>query len=101
MWKQKLRSAIDSGECESTPYKVKRDYNCAFGKWLHQRIDADSKESDYYPEVVNLHAKFHEEAGGILELALDGDKEQANKLMGIGQPLAKYSAALTIKMKAW
>ena len=38
MWKQKLRNAIDTGECESTPAKVKMDNNCAFGKWLYERI---------------------------------------------------------------
>jgi len=101
MWKHKLRTAIDTGECESTPLKVKRDNNCAFGKWLHERIDNDSKGSAFYSEVVDLHKHFHQEAGAILELALDGDPEQARGLMAIGQPFAKYSAALTRKLKEW
>jgi methyl-accepting chemotaxis protein len=100
-WKQKLRSAIDTGECESTPDKVKKDNNCAFGKWLHERIDASAKNSPFYNEVVELHAQFHTEAGTILELALNGDKDQANKLMAIGGDFAKYSGALTRKMKDW
>jgi len=101
MWKQKLRIAIDTGECESTPDKVKMDNNCAFGKWLYERIDPSVKSSPYYSEIVNLHAQFHKEAGAILEIALKGDKDQANELMGIGQNFAKCSGALTKKMKEW
>jgi len=101
MWKQKLRVAIDTGVCESTPEKVKMDNNCAFGKWLHERIDASVKDSIFYHDVVDLHAKFHQEAGRILELALNGDKDTANDLMKIGQNFSKYSAALTRKMHEW
>ncbi|MET1255541.1 CZB domain-containing protein [Aliikangiella maris] len=46
-WKQKLRTAIDTGECESTPERVKQDNNCSFGKWLHERIDLAAKESPH------------------------------------------------------
>jgi chemoreceptor zinc-binding protein len=101
MWKQKLRSAIDTGTCESTPDKVKMDNNCAFGKWLHERIDESVKSSPYYTEIVSLYAQFHKKAGAILELALNGDKEKASELMGLGQNFAKYSGALTKKMKEW
>ncbi len=101
MWKQKLRTAIDTGECESTPEKVKLDNNCAFGKWLYERIDPAAKDSSFYVEVVDLHARFHKEAGGILALALNGNKETANELMGITKDFAKYSGALTKKMKEW
>lgn len=100
-WKQKLRTAIQTGECESTPSKVKQDNNCAFGKWLHERIDGGAKGSVYYSDVVDLHAEFHQQAGAILELAVNGDPEQARGLMGLGQPFAKYSSALTLKLKEW
>lgn len=101
MWKQKLRTAIDTGECESTPAKVKKDNNCAFGKWLHERIETSAKSSPCCSEVVNLHAQFHNEAGTILDLALKGDKESANIRMSLGQDFSKYSASLTKKMKEW
>jgi len=101
MWKQKLRVAIETGESESTPDKVKQDNNCAFGKWLHTRIDPDAKNSPFYSEIVDLHAHFHKEAGGILELALKGEKEAANNLMAITKDFAKYSGELTQKMKKW
>jgi hypothetical protein len=100
-WKQKLRQAIDTGQCESTPEKVKQDNNCAFGKWLYDRIDSSAKSSVYYKDVVDLHAQFHREAGTILELALSGDKGQANEKMKLGSEFSKTSAALTTKMKEW
>ena len=100
-WKQKLRDAIDTGVCESTPEKVKQDNNCAFGKWLHKRIDKNAKQTPHYAESIKLHAKFHQQAGSILELALTGSPEKANALMAVSQPFARYSAALTLKLKDW
>ncbi|WNO08659.1 CZB domain-containing protein [Teredinibacter sp. KSP-S5-2] len=100
-WKQKLRQAIDTGECESTPDRVKQDYNCSFGKWLHQRIDENQKHSEYYEAVVSIHADFHKEAGKILELALTGQKEKANALMRLGGDFSTISTKLTTLMKEW
>ena len=100
-WKQKLRTAIETGECESTPERVKQDNNCSFGKWLHERIDASSKSSVYYKEALNLHAEFHKEAGRILEIALNGDKDDAKALLQIGSNFAKTSANLTKKLQEW
>ena len=101
MWKQKLRQAINSGECESTPDRVKMDCNCSFGKWLHHRIEPSAKESHFYDEAVELHANFHLEAGAILELALGGEVGRANDLLAIGGNFAKYSGALTKTLKNW
>lgn len=100
-WKQKLRSAIDTGECDSTPFRVKQDCNCAFGKWLHQRIDSRSKATPHYSKVLRLHADFHQEAGSILELALSGDKEAARGKLRLGSPFSRVSAELTKEMGAW
>ncbi|MCO7225277.1 CZB domain-containing protein [Pleionea sp. CnH1-48] len=100
-WKNKLRNAIDTGKCESTPAKVKQDNNCSFGKWLHGRIDPQAKSSSYYSTVVNLHADFHKEAGSILEVALSGDKNSASQRIGLGSEFSRLSAELTKTMKAW
>ena len=100
-WKQKLRTAIDAGECESTPEKVKKDNNCAFGKWLHERIDPSVKSSSYYKEAVVLHADFHKEAVSILGMALNGKKEEASNKLNIGSDFSKASANLTKKLNEW
>ena len=101
MWKQKLRVAIDTGECESTPEKVKMDCNCSFGKWLHQRIALADKKNHFFELAVDLHAKFHLEAGAILEMALNGDKESALRKLAIGSDFARHSASLTTTLKKW
>ncbi|MCK5881159.1 MAG: CZB domain-containing protein [Sinobacterium sp.] len=100
-WKDKLKTAIDTGVCESTPEKVKMDNNCSFGKWLHERIDPADKTSLHYTEVVEMHAKFHKEAGSILESALNGRKEEASDKMALGSDFAVYSGMLTRKMEQW
>jgi hypothetical protein len=100
-WKQKLRTAIEEGECESTPEKVSKDNNCSFGKWLHERINPEAKNSPYYTEIVYLHAEFHKEAGAILKFALAGDKEEAEIRIKLGSKFSKTSSLLTSKMKEW
>lgn len=100
-WKQKLRDAIDSGSCESTPDRVKQDNNCSFGKWLHYRIDPSVKSSEQYNEILKLHADFHREAGAILEIALNGDAQTATERMKIGGDFARLSAEMTRKLTSW
>ena len=101
MWKQKLRQAIDTGECESTPERVKCDNNCSFGKWLYERIDPSVKSMPHYHEIVTLHAEFHQEASAILALALKGKTDEAHQRLALGGEFSKISANLTKKMHAW
>ena len=100
-WKQKLRQAIDTGQCESTPEKVSQDNNCAFGKWLHYRIPDNYRQSKHYKRIVTLHADFHREAGAILALALAGKAEAARQRMQLGGEFSRLSAVLTKAMTAW
>ena len=100
-WKQKLRSAIDTGASESTPEKVCKDNNCSFGKWLYDRIDASEKASPHYSEAVKLHAKFHVEAAAVLKLALSGRVIEANQGVALNSEFSKISGELTREMKAW
>ena len=100
-WKFKLRKAIDSGYCESTPEKVKMDNNCSFGKWLHNRIEPAVRSTPHYNEIIDVHAQFHKEAGSILELALSGNVKEANDLMTSGSTFTALSSKLTLKMMDW
>ncbi|MBV1877398.1 MAG: CZB domain-containing protein [Pseudomonadales bacterium] len=93
--------AIATGECESSPDKVCKDNNCAFGKWLHERIEPDDNPSPHYVVALKLHAEFHVEAARILKPALAGDKIEANNLIKIGSAFSKVSAELTQEMKFW
>ncbi len=100
-WKQKLRFAIDTGASEAQPAKVKKDNNCAFGKWLHEHIAPEEKKSPYYTQVVDLHARFHSEAGIILGLAVIGKKDAANERMKMGSDFSKLSSELTKILQDW
>jgi len=100
-WKQKLRSAIDTGSSDVSPEKVKQDCNCAFGKWLYEHMPAEAKASPYYKEVREMHARFHTEAGTIMGLAISGKKNDANERMKMGGEFSKISGQLTRKLQEW
>lgn len=101
MWKQTLRTAIKTGTCPSTPEKVRCDNNCSFGKWLLTRVDESVKSTSMYPEIVELHAKFHIEASQILALGLNREIEKAEERMRIGSEFSKLSAELVSKLSDW
>ena len=101
MWKARLKMAIDSGKSEFNPAIVKTDNNCDFGKWLYNDISPELKKSPIYDTVIKIHAEFHAEAGQVLQLALSGQKEEAEKGMGTGSKFSEISASLTRTMMEW
>lgn len=100
-WKHKLRQIIEVGESEYTVEHVSSDRNCGFGKWLHERIPDERKQSDFYHSAVAHHADFHKEAAKVLALGLAGKKEEASQAMSLNSPFAQISAKLTKELKAW
>ena len=100
MWKARLRAAIDTGKLDASVADVRKDNGCAFGQWLYgATIPAAAKASPDYTTVKGLHAKFHECAAKVLELASKGAKAEANKLMD-GE-YATISSQLTAAMMKW
>ena len=99
-WKSHLRQAIESGKSEWTVDQVRADTLCEFGHWLRERPVAE-KMSEQYKTVVDLHAKFHHEAAGVLELALGGHRDRATSGIAVGSPFASLSSRLTSAMIAW
>lgn len=101
-WKERLVSAIASGTSDFDPDVVKQPDKCEFGKWLYgDDISADAKGSDYYNKSVDLHAQFHVEAGNVLSLALQGNKDEAEKLIGPDSEFTKLSSTLTDLLNEW
>ena len=98
-WKQRLRSAIDTGKSDFDPAKVKTDNNCDFGKWLYS-LDAEKNSTDW-KNIQALHADFHKEAGQILDTALKGNKVAANAALDLGKPFTSISSKLTSALMAW
>jgi methyl-accepting chemotaxis protein len=102
MWKARLSAAIDSGSSDAKPETVSVDNLCDFGKWLYgDSIDNAVKKSDHYQKCRDLHAIFHREAGNVLRLALQGQKEKAQQAMSYNGSFGSASAELTRAMINW
>jgi methyl-accepting chemotaxis protein len=64
-------------------------------------LDVKDKTSSHYEEVKNLHAKFHQTAAQVVELAVTGKKREAQHLMSLEGEYTKISSKLTAAMSAW
>jgi methyl-accepting chemotaxis protein len=100
MWKQRLRSAIDTGKSDFATERVRPDNLCDFGKWLHG-LPATDKSALDWKTVQNLHARFHLEAARVLDLALKGKKTEADRLMTADSEFGRISQSLTTAMMKW
>jgi len=101
MWKTRLMQAIETGKLDATVDTVRMDNQCAFGKWLYgASLDAKDKKLSQYEEIRSLHAKFHQVASQVVELALAGKKQQALQLMSLEGGYTEVSSKLTIAMSS-
>jgi hypothetical protein len=98
-WKIRLQSAISTGKSDFDPAQVRQDNQCDFGKWLYAVPHGERDE--LWRTAVDLHAKFHKEAGAILATALAGDKDQAKAAMTEGSAYAQISRELSGHMMKW
>jgi len=99
-WKQRLQAAIQTGQSAFTPARIGVDHQCDFSRWLHQLPPA-TKGTEHWREVQRLHAAFHQEAGRVLGLALQGAQAEAAQRLAFGGPFASASAGLTSAMMKW
>src|SRR5262249_37042727 len=101
-WKNRLRTAVSSGEFDTPVATVKADNQSEFGKWMcGASLTAADKQSETYRTVRDLHAKFHQDAAKVVELATSGQKQEADKAIGLGGFYAKSSSTLTEAMIRW
>ena len=99
-WKMRLRTAIQLGSSDVDPGAVRCDNLCAFGKWLHgPSLDPTIKSGMPFQVTKRLHAEFHECASDVLELALRGDKPNAQALLD-GE-YAQRSTKLVEALSKW
>ena len=99
LWKAHLGTAITLG---SAPFRVEdvgRDDRCKFGQWLHGL--RSEKNAPQFEVVRALHARFHEEAARVLELALSGKAEEARARVAPEGEYATTSAQLVEALLAW
>jgi hypothetical protein len=101
-WKARLITAVSSGRFDVTTDTVKADDQCAFGKWLYSsELTAAEKATEHYRTVKEFHARFHQEAAKVVELATSGQKRKAEEAMVLGSAYNKASHALTEAMVKW
>ncbi|MDR3487011.1 MAG: CZB domain-containing protein [Bradyrhizobium sp.] len=102
MWKARLKMAIETGKTDASVTDVGKDNVCAFGQWLYgPSVDAAMKGSGEFKEVQKLHAEFHKIAAQVLQLALQGKKGEADKVMAQGSAFTDVSGRLTSAMMRW
>jgi hypothetical protein len=102
MWKARLRTAIDTGKSDVTAADVGKDNACAFGQWLYgSTLDPAARSSGDFKEVQKLHAEFHKVASQVLQLALQGKKAEADKMMVQDSVFSDVSGRLTSAMMHW
>lgn len=99
-WKTRLLDAIQTGKSEFNPSTVKMDNQCAFGKWMYS-LPEKERNCKSCLEIKEAHAKFHQTAAKILELALAGKRAEAEKEMAIGSDYARDSAHLVHLLSHW
>ena len=100
MWKQRLRTAIDTSSSDITVAVARTDNTCAFGTWLYG-LPAAERTAGSAAEVRKLHAEFHTEAARVLQLALSGQKPEAERALGANSAFAAKSGELTAAMMRW
>ncbi len=102
LWKARLKAAIETGKIDIPVETIRMDDQCAFGKWLYGRgFPEKSKNSPHYERVIELHATFHEAAARVVELALQGRKEEAKTLIRVKGEFAAASVRLMDAMREW
>jgi Chemoreceptor zinc-binding domain len=102
MWTARLKMAIASGTSDTPIETIRKDTECAFGRWLHGPGLAEvEKEGLPYREVRDLHARFHEFAAQVAEFAQAGKQNEAEQMMATGGAFTEASRRLTQAMVAW
>jgi hypothetical protein len=99
-WKYRLYQAIDTGKSEWTVAVVRASDRCDFGAWL-KALPVAEKMSDQCERVKQLHSEFHQIAADVLQLALEGRKEEARAAIALGSRFSAISAELTMALSAW
>jgi len=101
-WTTKLRAMIESGKINTTAGTIKLEEQCEFGRWLDgSQFSGAENQTEQYRQVRKLHARFHEEAARIVQLAVSRQKREAESAMSPSSEYAHISSALTEALRTW
>jgi hypothetical protein len=96
-WKKRLLESIEMGKSEFKVDVVRKDNACQFGQWLYS-IPQEERNNRELSNIINLHAEFHKTASAILELALNGKKEEALKRLEHGGDYGRITGKLVLAL---
>jgi methyl-accepting chemotaxis protein len=101
-WRARLKAASASGKFDVPVSTVKADNQCQFGKWLcGADLPPAQKQTEQYRKVKRLHAQFHEEASKVAQFAISGQRDAADKALGLSGDFSKTSSALMDAIHQW
>ncbi|MDP1900191.1 MAG: methyl-accepting chemotaxis protein [Rubrivivax sp.] len=98
-WKSKLRSAALRGS-QLDAEQVARDDCCPLGQWLHGGGRRQWGTRPAFTDLVDKHAHFHRQVGGVVKLVNAKQRDQALKSMEDGTPFAQATQATVRAIKA-
>lgn len=82
-WKQRLESFINGESDEKLEIEnILVDNKCVLGKWIYG--DGAKLCGRDLDELKDTHASFHRNAGLVLSIALEGNKEKALEMLEEG-----------------
>jgi len=87
-----LKNAIETARSDFKYEEIKDPHACPLGEWL------DSPEGQVLPnyaELTEIHKDFHKEAAQVLDLALQGKKNEAKLSI---QPLTSKFSKLSSQL---
>lgn len=99
-WRGRLEIAIETRDSKFSPEKVRVDNACDFGKWFYSLPETE-RSTAKMETIRQLHAEFHQQAAQILQFALDGNKDQAEKLMSPKSRFTRISQHLVGLLAQW
>lgn len=95
-WKMKLRSYLSHPDGTIKAAELRRDDQCALGKWIHGEGAAYAADPDFVT-AKDAHIRFHQEAANIVKKADSGQNVGEEIALGAKSP---FSAASTDVMTA-
>jgi hypothetical protein len=99
-WKRQLRDAIARGYCEIDSDMAGQDDLCALGRWLYS-LPPECSADPWFAEVLELHARFHQNAAVVVQCIEAGRLEEARAAMDPDTDFARTSEELVGLMEQW
>lgn len=98
-WKIILRSAVlekatvDAGS-------IRLDDCCVLGKWLHGDGKSVHGSKPSFPQLVAVHAEFHQQAGQVADAINAKQYDEAEKLLGVWSDYMSASVGVVDAIEA-